>query len=353
MPHSGGGGSHSGGSHSSSSHSSSRSHSSSSRGGSSGSSRRTSSTPFPGAKRFLYYKDRTPHFIYANYDIRKRNVLSIVMGIVISSCFLIPALFALIYGLKQSIDVPKKLTYFEDRDKRPEYLIEDDLDVIEDEKALKKSMKNFYETTGVVPAVITVENSEWKADYSNMEQYAYDQYVNRFHNAEVYVLIVYSSETKDDGFDDWHYEIMLGDDTEHIFTSQRTRAFNEALNKRFLERSKYSVDEAIAKTLDEYRPKVMKTSFDFTSMVIWVVVFFVFSVIGVPFLVIGLKPEKIPPEYKTAQPCNLNVVYQEACNYCGGVYIIGMHTSCPYCGAPVTPHDFVRDANGNVVQIIK
>ena len=80
----------------------------------------------------MYYKDRTPHFIYANYDIRKRNVLSIVMGIVIFSCFLIPALFALIYGLKRSIDVPKKLTYFEDRDKRPEYLIEDDLDVIEE-----------------------------------------------------------------------------------------------------------------------------------------------------------------------------------------------------------------------------
>ena len=352
MPHSGGGGSHSGGSHSSS-HSSSRSHSSSSRGGSSGSSRRTSYTPFPGAKRFLYYKDRTPHFVYANYDIRKKNVVSMVLGIIIFSAFMLPALFALIYGLKQSINVPKKLTYFEDRDKRPEYLIEDDLDVIEDEKALKKSMKNFYETTGVVPAVITVENSEWKADYSNMEQYAYDQYVNRFHSAEVYVLIVYSSETKDDGFDDWHYEIMLGDDTEHIFTDKRTREFNEALNKRFLERSKYSVDDAIAKTLDEYRPKVMKTSYDFTSMVIWVVVFFIFAACGAPFLIVGLKPEKIPEEYKTAQLCNLNVVYQEACNYCGGVYIIGMHTSCPYCGAPVTPHDYVRDANGNVVQLIK
>ena len=90
MPHSGGGGSHSGGSHSSS-HSSSSHHYSSSHGSSSGSSRRTSSTPFPGAKRFLYYKDRTPHFIYANYDIRKRNVLSIVMGIVIFSMFSIPA----------------------------------------------------------------------------------------------------------------------------------------------------------------------------------------------------------------------------------------------------------------------
>ena len=276
-----------------------------------------------------------------------------VLGIIIFSAFMIPALFALIYGTKQSVNVPKKLTYFEDRDKRPEYVIEDDLDVLEDEKALKKSMKEFYETTGIVPAVITVENSEWKADYSNMEQYAYDQYVNRFHSAEVYVLIVYSSETKDDGFDDWHYEIMLGDDTEHIFTDKRTREFNEALNKRFLERSKYSVDDAIAKTLDEYRPKVMKTSFNPVSIIIWVIVFFVFAACGVPFLIVGLKPEKIPEEYKTAQPCDLTVVYQEACNYCGGVYIIGMHTSCPYCGAAITPHQYVKDEQGNVVQLIK
>ena len=352
MPHSGGGGSHSGGSHSSS-HSSSSHHHSSSGGSSSGSSRRTSYTPFPGAKRFLYYKDRTPHFVYANYDIRKKNVVSMVLGIIIFSAFMIPALFALIYGTKQAVNVPKKLTYFEDRDKRPEYVIEDDLDVLEDEKALKKSMKEFYETTGIVPAVITVENSEWKADYSNMEQYAYDQYVNRFHSAEVYVLIVYSSETKDDGFDDWHYEIMLGDDTEHIFTDKRTREFNEALNKRFLERSKYSVDDAIAKTLDEYRPKVMKTSFEPVSIIIWVIVFFVFAACGVPFLIVGLKPEKIPEEYKTAQPCDLTVVYQEACNYCGGVYIIGMHTSCPYCGAAITPHQYVKDEQGNVVQLIK
>ncbi len=352
MPHSGGGGSHSGGSHSSS-HSSSSHHYSSSHGSSSGSSRRTSSTPFPGAKRFLYYKDRTPHFIYANYDIRKRNVLSIVMGIVIFSMFSIPAVLALIYGISQSVNVPKKLTYFEDRDKSPQYVIEDELGVIEDKKELKKSIKAFYETTGVVPAVITVENSAWQDDYASMEQYAYDLYVNTFHHDEVYLLIVYSSEAKDNGFDDWHYELMIGDDTEHIFTDKRTDDFNRTLHKRLLERSSYSVDEAIAETLDEYRPKVMKPSFDGITMAVWLVVFFVFSFIGVPFLVIGLKPEKIPPEYKAAQPCNLNVVYQEACNYCGGVYIIGMHTSCPYCGAPVTPHDFVRDANGNVVQIIK
>ena len=239
MPHSGGGGSHSGGSHRSSSHSSSRSHYSSSRGGSSGSYRRTSSTPFPGAKRFLYYKDRTPHFIYANYDIRKRNVLSIVMGIVIFSMFSIPAVLALIYGISQSVNVPKKLTYFEDRDKSPQYVIEDELGVIEDKKELKKSIKAFYETTGVVPAVITVENSAWQDDYASMEQYAYDLYVNTFHHDEVYLLIVYSSETKDNGFDDWHYELMIGDDTEHIFTDKRTDDFNRTLHKRLLERSSY------------------------------------------------------------------------------------------------------------------
>ncbi len=354
MPHSGGGGSHSGGSHSSSrSHSSGGSHHSSRSGGGSGSSRRTSFSPFPGSTRYLYYKDRTPHFVYANYDIRKKNVLSMVLGIVIFSAFMIPALFSLIYGLRGAIDVPKRLTYFEDKGKRPDYLIEDDLGVLEDEKALKKSMKEFYETTGVVPAVITVENSAWQDDYVKMEQYAYDQYVNRFHSAEVYLLIVYSSDTKDNGFDDWHYELMLGDDTEHIFTSKRTRDFNEALNKRLLDRGEYSVDEAISETLNEFRPKVMKTSVNTSSIILWVFVFFIFSIVGLPFLIVGLKPEKIPPEYKNAQPCNLTMVYQEACNFCGGVYIIGMHTSCPYCGAAITPHQYVRDEQGNVVQLIK
>ena len=221
------------------------------------------------------------------------------------------------------------------------------------QKALKKSMKEFYETTGVVPAVITVENSAWQDDYVKMEQYAYDQYVNRFHSAEVYLLIVYSSENKDNGFDDWHYELMLGDDTVHIFTSKRTRDFNEALNKRLLDRGEYSVDEAISETLNEFRPKVMKTTVNTSSIILWVFVFFIFSIVGLPFLIVGLKPEKIPPEYKNAQPCNLTMVYQEACNFCGGVYIIGMHTSCPYCGAAITPHQYVRDEQGNVVQLIK
>lgn len=68
MPHSSGGGSHGGGSHhSSSSHSSS--HRSSSGGGSSRI--RTSHTYFPGARRFVYYRNGVPNYVYSDTDLSK------------------------------------------------------------------------------------------------------------------------------------------------------------------------------------------------------------------------------------------------------------------------------------------
>lgn len=65
MPHSSGGGSHSGGSHSGSGFSSS----SSSSGGSSA--KHIKHTSFPGARRYVYYENYHPVYVYADYDIRK------------------------------------------------------------------------------------------------------------------------------------------------------------------------------------------------------------------------------------------------------------------------------------------
>ncbi|MBQ2584658.1 MAG: hypothetical protein II568_05725, partial [Erysipelotrichaceae bacterium] len=79
MPHSSGGSSHSGGSHSGSSSSSSSSSRSSSGGSSGGSASRISSTPFRGSRRFLYYKDSKPNFIYTNYDVRKKSYDHIII----------------------------------------------------------------------------------------------------------------------------------------------------------------------------------------------------------------------------------------------------------------------------------
>jgi hypothetical protein len=64
------------------------------------------------------------------------------------------------------------------------------------------------------------------------------------------------------------------------------------------------------------------------------------------------KPRKVPDEYKNAIPCNLNAVYQESCNFCGGVYIIGIHTECPHCGGAIPPHHYVKDPQGNIIQIM-
>lgn len=89
MPHSSGGGSHSGGSHSGSGFSSS----SSSSGGSSA--KHIKHTSFPGARRYVYYENYRPVYVYADYDIRKGTAsgkfsvyLAVLSACSLVSCFL-------------------------------------------------------------------------------------------------------------------------------------------------------------------------------------------------------------------------------------------------------------------------
>ena len=351
MPHSSGGGSHSGGSHSSGSHSS---HSSRSSGGGSSSggshSRRvTSSQPFPGSKRYLYYRDNKPYFVYSNYDVSKKDNSSLVMGIIVFVFFILPALVGPVIGMVVAFEKPKKLTYYH---KCPELVIEDNLGIFEDEDALEESMKAFFDTTGIVPAVITVSNDEWKENYTSLENYAYDVYVNRFRD-EYHWLLVYSESVKDNGFVDWYWEGMQGDNTDKLLTDKRADAFTESLHTRLLQRDKYSVDTAIAVTLDQYRPELMKVTLDSKLFYICLFIFVLFSLIAWYMFAVAYKPSKVPEVYKNAKLCELTAVYQEPCNYCGGIYIIGMHTTCPHCGAALPAHHYIKDAQGNVVELIQ
>lgn len=350
MPHSSGGGSHSGGSHSGSSHSSHSSRSSG--GGRSGSSggRRTSAAPFTGSKRYLYYSNHQPRFVYANYDIRKKNTGILVTGIIAYSFLILPFLFSIFWVMITSVNIPKKLDYFEKNGRHPEYVIEDNLGVIEDKKSLKKSMKAFYEETGIVPAVITVSNDEWKQDYSSLEKYAYKVYVKRFDD-EAHWLIIYSESVKDNGFVDWYWEGMQGDDTDHIITENRADDFTGSLNDRLLQRDKYSVDEAITATFDEYRPQMMKISLNTPMFIAFLCMFLLTSGLSVPYFFSVFKRSKVPADYKNAVPCDLTTVYQASCGFCGGVYIIGMHTECPHCGANIPSSYYVKDDQGNTVTI--
>ena len=348
MPHSSGGGSHSGGSHSSSHSSHHSSHSGgSSSGGGLPSNRHSSGQPFPGAKRYLYYRNNRPYFLYANYDVRKPDPMPRVAGFIVFFIILLPFIIASVFIIAKSVTVPKRL----DSDKHPKFVIEDNIGVVEDKKQLKKSMQEFYDTTGIIPAVITVNNDDWNEDYTSLENYAYDLYVNNFKD-ENHWLIVYSEAVKDNGFNDWYWEGMQGNNTDPILTGKRSDSFTVSLHKRLLQRDTYSVDAAIALTLDEYRPQMMKPYANPAGCVGGLFMLVMFGFISWYIFAVAYKPAKVSEEFKNAQPCELTAVYEEPCNFCGGIFIVGMHTTCPHCGAALPAHHYIKDAQGNVVQIL-
>ena len=342
MPHSGGGGSHGGGSHHSS-HSSHSSHHSS--GGSSTPARKSGSTAFDGATRYLYYnKNRMPVFVYANYDIRNEKKRLTSLRICLLIFMIIPsiAITALItfFGAGH---FPKKLA--DNYDTR--IYVEDNLGIVTNEAALIASMQRFQDKTGITPVLVTQPNSVWKEHYSSLEDYAYEDYLNRFGD-EKHFLIVYTTETAEDGFEEWYWDSMLGDDTDGILGSKETDFFTDHLHDYLLQPSRYSVDAAIAQAFDDLTPVAMKKYFDwFAICTIGFEVFFLLLMI--PLMDFHPTREK---NYSHAEICDPKFVDEEECDYCGGIYIVGMHLSCPHCGAPVKPHDFTLDEQGNISQVI-
>lgn len=194
MPHSSGGGSHGGGSHHSSS-----SHSSSHRSSSGGSSSRirTSRTYFPGARRFVYYRNGVPNYVYSDTDLSKGpSKLRFLMLI-----FYVPFVLAAFLMIFTSFGVPEKLKV----DYNSQIVIQDDANVLGDTTKLGDALEDFFNTTGISPAVMTVYNSDWEDNYTDLEKYAYELYVNRFYD-EKHWLIVYSQpKDPDDGFNNWYW----------------------------------------------------------------------------------------------------------------------------------------------------
>ena len=189
MPHSSGGGSHSGGSHSGSGFSSS----SSSSGGSSA--KHIKHTSFPGARRYVYYENYRPVYVYADYDIRKGTASGKFFSILGSAVSL---LFGIML-LAMCYDKPQKM------DTSPSYSCEivDCAGVIDDADMVQSAIDDFYDETGIPVEVMTVNNEDWQGSYSKLEDFAYDMYVTEFDDEEHW-LVVYSEPTSPDpDFNDW------------------------------------------------------------------------------------------------------------------------------------------------------
>lgn len=350
MPHSSGGGSHSGGSHSGSGFSSS----SSSSGGSSA--KHIKHTSFPGARRYVYYENYRPVYVYADYDIRKGTASGkffSILGSAVSLLFGI-MLLAMCYDKPQKMDtspsysceivdcagviddadmVQSAIDDFYDETGIP---VEDKANVLGNTAELRNSLVAFYNRTGISPAVITVENSDWQGYYSDLENYAYDLYVNHFAD-ESHWLIVYSTPdgySSSDGFEDWYWEGMQGNDTDDVLTESVTNSFNDELQKNLTARTRYTVSSAISTSFDDLTPTVMK------SKVNWAMLFTSIAILAFvclhACLMIGINPKA--RKYAKAKPCS-DAAQEKACEYCGYTYVVDTCTECPHCGAPIPPED--------------
>jgi len=229
-------------------------------------------------------------------------------------------------------------------------LIIDNADILDNEISLKNSLETFKDKTGIIPVILTINNEDWIENYTDLETYAYEAYVTRFDD-EIHWLIVYSEpENPDPFFNDWYWEGMQGDDTDNILTVSVTNKFNTALHKNFLREAKVSKSDAFINAFDTITPHIMRISFNALPAVISFVIAFIFLFLIFMGLDINPKRDKY---FSQAVKCPNNFVDQEACEYCKGIYVIGIHTKCPHCGAPVKPHDYTVNEKGEVTSIIK
>ncbi|MGN0656282.1 MAG: hypothetical protein ACI4KR_05775 [Ruminiclostridium sp.] len=320
MPHSGGGGSHSGGSHGGSHRS----------GGGSGSSNRVSSTYFRGAHRFMYYYNGRPVYYYANHKVTPGTKASGISLIVFSIMWLlmtVPMICALVSDI--FVSGPLSLNY------DTAIVIDDEIGIVEDKAELTDAFKAFQEKTGVTFGLVTrsPENVYMGSTYENQ---AYNCYVSRWDD-EKHWLIYYVGSTLDRS-DDWHWELMCGDDCTKILDSSIEKSFTNDLHRYLVAAERYTFDQAVLTAVNNI--DVQPGSFRADEAVALIPAL-IFPIVGIAMLVGGILMVKKPltPEEKAksqAVEIGVNQVCQEvACEYCGGVYIKHTCVQCPHCGAPV------------------
>ena len=347
MPHSSGGGSHSGGHHSGSHHSGSHSYHYS--GGYSSSSYRPtfkkSSSYFEGSKKYVYYVNKKPEYIYANYDIKPNDGCEKTLAFgCLSAIWIFFIFLSLGLVMLTSRHAPKKLL----TDYNTEIVIQDDADIISDKVLVRDAFERFFNQTGITPALKTLSREEWDKEvlkYQNipeddqLEKYAYDWYIENFKDEKHWLIVYLPDSDLSDNFDDWKWEGMQGNDTDPILGDRETSLFNENFQKYLLQRNKYSVGEAVASAFDTLTPIAMEKYIPPFATTVAIIACVVFSIMFLPPMLLIISDSKKKKKYRTAVECPEGYTDQEKCPFCQGIYIAGLHEKCPHCGAEIQKKD--------------
>lgn len=318
MPHSGGGGSHGGGSHGGS-------HS-----GGSGSSNRVSRTYFSGAHRYMYYYNGRPHYYYANHKVTSNTKSAGVTFIVFAVIWILMSLPVVISSVSEVfVSGPLSLNY------DTKIVIDDEIGIVDNKAGLTDAFTAFQEKTGVTLSVVTrsPENAYMGSSY---ETQAYNCYVSRWDD-ERHWLIYYVGSSLD-RTDDWHWELMCGDDCTKILSSSIEDQFTRDFHRYLVAGERYSFSEAVISALNNINVQPGSINAD---GIIQLLPALIFPAFGIIILVVGIivtaKPLSAEEKAKNqAVEINVNSVCEEVvCDYCNGVYIKHTCVECPHCGAPV------------------
>ncbi len=242
----------------------------------------------------------------------------------------IPFIFGFFLMVGEAIHNPKRIQPATEG----HMCIEDNIDILSDseESMIMNEFRDFYSQTGITPCLITGYNSDWINNYSNMEEYAYYLYVNKFDD-EKHFLIVYTQPEESDDFVNWYHFEMQGNDTDSIITESVGENYVNSLHTYLLQDTKYTVGEAIDNSFKDMNAHIMDFSLDAGALV-GSVLYIGFICVHCYFMVF-YDPNK---KYRGKKIALVSEKYikEIVCKYCGGVYVDKTVSSCPHCGSPLT-----------------
>ena len=219
---------------------------------------------------------------------------------------------------------------------KTEVSVSDYLGVFSDEEsdALIGIMEEFQGKTGITPVLYTTGNEDWIVHYSSLENYAYDVYVNNFED-ERHWLLVYTADSNQGAgeFSNWYWESMAGDDTSEIIDEKTADSFGSVVQKELTAATRYSTSDAFYDGFQKILPDIMGRRVDGEGVFLGILFagsgLFTFLRVLTASATAKQQSKAVKMDDATAQ------VQEDVCEYCKGIYVHGLHTSCPHCGAPI------------------
>ena len=337
MAHSSGGGSHGGGTHSGG-HSRNRSSKSGfapSRSGALFDHARISHRRFPGACEYVYYdRHGDYHYLYADYAPEKPDLL---IAIILSIMILIIGLGLTWLMMDIGLFVPRPIST---SSYESGIYLESCLDM-DDESAVLDSMQNMLETTGVSPAVEVVYDAAWSDNYTDLETFAFSEYYRLFDDESHWLVVIsYPKKTAADGFVDWQWEGIIGDDCKSVINSETEDRFTLIMQKYLLRLERMSLGDSLALAYDEFTADALAVQYDVVFIVI-AAIFALFTIM-LEVLIIRNYIQEMACYKATKVPAGATL---QKCIYCGRPYVAGTILECPGCGAPVDIDESGNSAN--------